>query len=143
MFTLFFFNLFIARQRMNGQRRKKKSDSGFSMSAECLEKRTRSPIGLFRFGGSVCRRHKRSVIFEKRKKEKGEKIVNENTEWAEIALCQHRTTSKEKLKKKKMWKNCACDHAKKRKKHVVVTFSLRARVPFNRPPPTERSLKMV
>jgi hypothetical protein len=75
------------------------------MSAECLEKRTRSPIGLFRFGGSVCRRHKRSaVIFEKRKKEKGEKIVNENTEWAEIALCQHRTTSKEKFKKKKCGK---------------------------------------
>jgi hypothetical protein len=124
MFTLFFFNLFIARERMNGQRRKKKSDSGFSMSAECLEKRTRSPIGLFRFGGSVCRRHKRSaVIFEKRKKEKGEKIVNENTEWAEIALCQHRTTSKEKFKKKKMWKNCACDHAKKNGKKERNTLS--------------------
>jgi hypothetical protein len=108
---------------------KKKSDSGFSMSAECLEKRTRSPIGLFRFGGSVCRRHKRSaVIFEKRKKEKGEKIVNENTEWAEIALCQHRTTSKEKIKKKKQ--KCgkiARAITRKKKKETRHVFSPRAR----------------
>lgn len=104
------------------------------MSAECLEKRTRSPIGLFRFGGSVCRRHKRSaVIFEKRKKEKGEKIVNENTEWAEIALCQHRTTSKEKIIKKNVEKLRVGSRAKKktekkketrRRRHV---FSPRAR----------------
>ncbi len=107
---LFFFLLLIHCAREN-EWTQNKSDSGFSVSTECLEKRTRSPIGLFRFGGSVCRRHKRSVIFEKKKEKKKAKKL-----WAEIALCQHRTTSKEKMFFLKNRKNCACDHAKKKKK---------------------------
>lgn len=117
------------------------------MSAECLEKRTRSPIGLFRFGGSVCRRHKRSVIFEKKERKRRKNCKRKHRVGRDCALSAPHNLEREiflKNVEKLRVPSRENKNGKKERKHVVVTFSLRARVPFNRPPPTERSaLKMV